>query len=484
MGRIMKLKPTIGLEIHVELDTESKMFCGCANNADSEPNSNICPVCLGHPGTLPVANEKAVRQVLKTGLALNCDVNQETYFDRKNYFYPDLPKGYQISQHFVPLCENGFLKLGEKKIRIREIHLEEDTCRLIHPAGEKHSLLDCNRAGVPLMELVTEPDLTSPEEARDFAHELYLIFQYLAVSQADMEKGQMRIEANVSLGEKGKLGTKVELKNINSFKAVEAALKHEIKRQQKRIERGEEVTQQTRGWSDVEEKTVAQRSKEAAHDYRYFPEPDLPLIKIAKPYLNDLKAEVPELPHLKRERLASEFKLETKQADFLIQEREMASFFEKTISEFPPRIKRENLQELINLTYNYLTTDLKSLLKERGIGIEKSNITAENFGDLMELVFSGEISSKIAKKVLKEMFKTGADPKHVVKDKGWEKIGGKGELEKFAAEVLKEEKEAAEDFKSGKEEALQFLIGKVMQKTKGRADPEETEKILKNKLSS
>src|SRR3989344_6822214 len=269
-------KPTIGLEIHAELKTNSKMFCSCKNDPDEKrPNFNICPICAGHPGTLPVANEEAIKKVIKAGLALNCQIAEDSKFDRKNYFYPDLPKGYQISQYDKPLCENGYLIIDGRKIRIRRIHLEEDTGSLLHPDGADYSLVNLNRAGVPLMELVTEPDITSGKEARKFAEELRTIFRYLKVSDADMEKGLMRVEVNISVSKTKKFGTKVEIKNLNSFKVVEKAIDFEIARQQEVLESGEEVVQETRGWHDKKEITFSQRQKESAHDYRYFPEPDL-----------------------------------------------------------------------------------------------------------------------------------------------------------------------------------------------------------------
>jgi aspartyl-tRNA(Asn)/glutamyl-tRNA(Gln) amidotransferase subunit B len=278
----MKYTPVIGLEIHVELGTKSKMFCSCKNDAEEKnPNTNVCPVCMGHPGTLPVINEEAVKRVIKTGLALSSKISETSKFDRKNYFYPDLPKGYQISQYDQPLCQGGYLELMGRKIKITRVHLEEDTGRLIHPVGADHSLVDYNRVGVPLMELVTEPDITSAEEAWKFAQELQLLLRYLGVSTADMEKGQMRVEANISLGIGGKLGTKVEIKNLNSFRAVERGIDYEIKRQAEVLDSGEKVIQETRGWNDNAGETVSQRIKEEAHDYRYFPEPDLPSLLIS-----------------------------------------------------------------------------------------------------------------------------------------------------------------------------------------------------------
>ena len=308
------LQPTIGLEIHVELNTRSKMFCSCPNDPNEQhPNINVCPVCMGHPGVLPVINKEAVRKTIKVGVALNCQISTHSRFDRKSYFYPDLPKGYQISQFYIPLCQNGYLRINGRKIRIKEIHLEEDTGRLVHSSKDNCSLVDFNRAGVPLMELVTEPDLKSAKEARQFAQELQLILRYLGVSNADMEKGQMRVEANVSLGKEGRLGTKVEIKNLNSFRSVERGIEYEIKRQKEILDSGKRVIQETRGWDEKQEVTESQREKEYAHDYRYFPEPDLPPLHIDSVYLKGIKAEIPELPEERRKRFVREYALSQKE---------------------------------------------------------------------------------------------------------------------------------------------------------------------------
>ncbi|MDP3954438.1 MAG: Asp-tRNA(Asn)/Glu-tRNA(Gln) amidotransferase subunit GatB, partial [bacterium] len=318
----MAYTTTIGLEIHVELKTKSKMFCSCLNNSDEkQPNVNVCPVCMGHPGTLPVINQEALKMVIKTGLSLNSLVPEHSKFDRKNYFYPDLPKGYQISQYDEPLCLGGFLNILDKKIRITRVHLEEDTGKLLHPAGVDYSLVDFNRAGIPLMELVTEPDITSAKEARLFAEELRLILRYLNVSDADMEKGQMRVEANISLRKSKKLGTKVEIKNLNSFRSVEYGINYEVERQRKILESGKKIIQETRGWDDAKEVTVSQRVKEEAHDYRYFPEPDLPPLSFSPQDIQKIKDEIPELPQQKRERFKKQFKLEDKDIEIFVQNR-------------------------------------------------------------------------------------------------------------------------------------------------------------------
>jgi aspartyl-tRNA(Asn)/glutamyl-tRNA(Gln) amidotransferase subunit B len=483
-NKTMEYYPKIGLEIHIELKTKSKMFCNCKNDPDEKhPNINICPVCLGHPGTLPVINQEAVKKTIKTGLALNCEISRHTFFERKNYFYPDLPKGYQISQYSTPLCKNGFLEIDGKKIRIRRVHLEEDTGKLIH---EKDcSLVDFNRAGIPLMELVTEPDIESPKEARKFAEELQLILRYLEVSDADMEKGEMRVEANISVSEKrDTLGTKVEIKNLNSFKAVENALEYEIERQKKILESGKKVAQETRGWDPAREITFPQREKEEAQDYRYFPEPDLPPLEITQEMIEKIRAEIPELPQQKRKRLKREYGLDGKSIEIFVKDKDFGEYFEKVVSEFDPNLPREKLSRLIKLATNYLTTDLLGLLKGASVKGEDFLITPENFAEFISLIKDGKISSKIAKIVLEEMFKTGADPSQIIEEKGLVLITDKEEIEKIAHQVISENQKAVLDFKKGKETALQFLIGQVMAKTKGKVNPKLAREILLKILKS
>ncbi len=475
-----KYQPTIGLEIHVELDTKSKMFCSCPNNPEERrPNVNICPICLGHPGTLPVINGQAVKKVIKTGLALNCQIPEYSKFDRKNYFYPDLPKGYQISQLYQPLCRNGFSEINKKKIRIREVHLEEDTGKLVHPEGTDYSLVDFNRAGVPLMELATEPDIKSAKEARKFAEEFHLLMHYLDVSDADMEKGQMRIEVNISLSKKKEvLGTKVEIKNLNSFRAVEQAIEYEIKRQTEILDKGKKVIQETRGWEDTKGITVSQREKETAQDYRYFPEPDLPPLHITQDTVSEIKTEVPELPPKKRERLAREYGLDEMSAEIFVYNKNLGEYFEKAVSELPPNLAKENLFKLIKLASNYIITDLQGLLKGTSIASSNFRITPENFAEFITLIYSGQISSKIAKQVLGEMFKTGADPSHIIEEKGLIQITDQSEIEKIIKEVISKNPKAVADFKSGKANAFQYLIGQLMAATKGKANPETASKLL------
>jgi len=496
----MNYQPVIGLETHVELNTKSKMFCDCLNDPNERhPNVNICPTCTAQPGSLPVINKEAVRKVIKTGLALNCQIPEYSKFDRKNYFYPDLPKGYQISQYDMPLCKEGYLEIDGKKIRIRRVHLEEDTGRLVHPKGEDYSLVDFNRAGIPLMELVTEPDLRLAKEARRFSEELQLILRYLSVSDADMEKGQMRAEVNISLlpatdshrletdlrGYKdNELGTKVEIKNLNSFRAVEKALDYEIERQAKVLKTGKKVIQETRGWDDIKGVTVSQREKEEAHDYRYFPEPDLPILHLGTPeYLNEIKAEIPELPQQKRERLRREYELDEKSIDFFVFNKDLGEYFEKVVSEFDPRLPHTKIFNLIKLATNYLITDLQGLLKGASVSGEDFLITPENFAEFITLIYEGKISSKIAKMVLGEMFKTGADPSHIIEEKGLIQITDTATIEKIIKEVISKNQKAVEDFKKGKAHAFQYLIGQIMAQTKGKASPPIVRDILKKTLT-
>jgi aspartyl-tRNA(Asn)/glutamyl-tRNA(Gln) amidotransferase subunit B len=522
-------KPTIGLEIHIELDTQSKMFCSCKNDPDEKyPNVNICPICMGHPGTLPTINKEAIKKVLKTALALNCEIQKGTFFERKNYFYPDLPKGYQISQYAAPIGKNGYLEIPIteekfnsqksqipntksqtssksqilnpklKKIRIERIHLEEDTGKLIHPEGEDYSLIDFNRAGIPLMELVTEPDIESAREARAFVYELQLILRYLGVSEANMEKGEMRAEVNISLknqesGIKNQgLGTKVEIKNLNSLRAVERAIEYEIERQREILERGERVIQETRGWDEKKETTYSQREKEEAHDYRYFPEPDLPPLTFNKEFLQEIKSEIPELPQARRERFKREYQLSDKEIELYVSQKDLGEYFEKVCSELREWIKEKKLEEkieeeefkkLVKLASNYIASDLQGLLKGASVTGEDFLITPENFAEFCSMIYTGEISSKIAKTLLKEMFATGADPSQIIEEKGLRQITDERELVKIVKEVIAKNPKPVKDYKEGKEAALQFLVGQVMAQTKGKANPEIVNKILKKLLS-
>jgi len=482
----MKYEPTIGLEIHVELKTKTKMFCASLNDPNEKrPNVNVCPVCMGHPGTLPVINQEAVRYVLICGRALNGKLADYSQFDRKNYFYPDLPKGYQISQYKFPLVEGGELEVEIKnqksKIKITRIHLEEDAGRLIHAKDETSSLVDFNRAGVPLMELVTEPCINSGEQARKFAEELQLVLRCLDISDADMEKGQMRVEVNISLAVKpplggltAKLGTKVEIKNLNSFRSVERVVEYEIKRQTAVLEAGEKVIHETRGWDEDKQKTFSQREKEMAHDYRYFPEPDLPPLKISELGF-DLR--LPELPEEKRKRFKEKYELKEEAVEIFVRDFTMGKFFESAISHLSDEPK-----ETVSLASNYITSDLAGLLKESGKTFSDLKINPEMFAKLIAMADKGEISSRATKDVLKIMFEQGRDPEQIVKEKGLEQTSDDSFLKNIVEEVVKNNSAAVGEYKNGKENALQFLVGRGMKLSKGKANPAVLQKLLKEKL--
>ena len=486
IGIMRAYKPTIGLEIHAELNTPQKMFCSCANDPDEkEPNKNICPVCAGHPGAIPTINREAVLAVAKLGLAVGGKVLERTKFDRKNYFYPDLPKGYQISQYDEPIVLGGMLK----GVRLTRVHLEEDTGKLLHQLpgetrGTDATYVDLNRAGVPLMELVTEPDIHDADTALEFARELQLLLRYLGISDADMEKGHMRVEANLSVSTDDTLGTKVEVKNINSFRAVRDAIAYEIERQTELLERGERVLQETRGWDEKKGVTFSQRTKEEAHDYRYFPEPDLPPIELKKEELRDIERSIPELPEAKRIRFASEYKIPTGHAlEVLIEDRHMAAFFEDSVSELLTEDIGEESAAYTQLLLNYLTSDARGIVKANGGDIRSFKVTPENFADLIVLVGKGEISSRTAKDVLKKMAETGLDPREIVKNENLLQISDTEELKRTVIAVIGASPKAVADFKKGKESALKFLIGSAMRELRGRGDPAQLQALFEEYLA-
>jgi len=471
----MNYIPKIGLEIHAHLNTETKMFCDSPNNPEEEnPNTNVCPVCMGYPGVLPTINREAVRSVLRTGLAVGGKLADYSQFDRKNYFYPDLPKGYQISQYKFPLVVGGVLN----DIKITRIHLEEDAGKLVH--FEDYTGVDFNRAGVPLMELVTEPDIVSAKQARIFAEELRLLLRYLDVSDADMEKGQMRIEANISLGNQlgssaSKLGTKAEVKNLNSFKIVEQAINYEIERQGKILEKGDKIVQETRGWDESKQQTFSQRSKEEAHDYRYFPEPDLPPLRISQiKSFQNLEETLPELPWQKRERFQKEYGIKENVINNFINNLNLANFFEKVIAKAG--------KDKAELAANYIDSDLIGLMKNKALAFEKVLVTPENFADLIIMIFEGKISSRVGKDVLKEMIETGAEPQVVVKEKGLEQTNDMGTIEFSAKKVIEQNLSVVEDYKKGKETSIQFLIGQIMKETRGSINPQKAREVLERLL--
>ncbi|MFC1731678.1 Asp-tRNA(Asn)/Glu-tRNA(Gln) amidotransferase subunit GatB [candidate division KSB1 bacterium] len=470
----MKYTPTIGLEIHAELKTKTKMFCNSKNDPDEKrPNVNVCPVCMAHPGTLPVINKEAVKHVLRVGLSLGGGLADFTEFDRKNYFYPDIPKGYQISQYKYPLISGGSLN----GIEITRIHLEEDTARSVHDTG-KESLIDFNRAGIPLMELVTEPVITNATDASDFARELQLLLRYLKASDANMEKGEMRVEANISVSKTEKMGTKVEIKNLNSFKVVEKAIAYEIERQAKVLDDGGEVIQETRGWDENKQITFSQRIKEESHDYRYMPDPDLPKLKISEiqEFKKDvLLKELPELPWEKRSRYIEELGIKKQDADLFMYNEGYRTLLEEYVI---PAFKND--KKKFSLAVNYIASDVAGITSRIG---ERSIPLDSNFIELIEMISAGEISSRGAKDILSVLLEDGGDPKDIAESKGVLQENNEEKLLELINEIVLENKEAVEEYKSGKESALQFLIGQGMQKSKGSANPQALKKILLESLN-
>ncbi|MCD6289263.1 MAG: Asp-tRNA(Asn)/Glu-tRNA(Gln) amidotransferase subunit GatB [Anaerolineae bacterium] len=469
----------IGMEVHAQIITRSKMFCGCsADYAGAPPNTHVCPVCLGMPGVLPVINRKAVEQTVRTGLALNCEIASTAVFARKNYHYPDLPKGYQISQYELPLCRNGWLEIelpdGQKRrIRIRRAHLEEDTGKLTH-VGE-HSLIDFNRAGVPLLEIVTEPDIRSAEEAYAYVTRLRQILRYLGVSTGDMEKGAMRCEVNVSVRPVGstELGTKVEIKNLNSFRSVRLSLEYEIRRQIAALERGEAVKQVTMGWDEERGRTVLQRSKESAEDYRYFPEPDLPPLELSEEWVDELRRALPELPAARRDRFMSLYGLARKEADLLTEERAVADFFEAAVQEYAGEPRA---------IANWIMGELFRLLNTAGLEITEMKVTPSGLAELQTLVDRSTINLNTAKQVLDIMFRTGRSPATIVESEGLAQVSDQGELAAIVARVIEEHPEEVARYRGGKTNVLGWLMGQVMRATRGKANPRIARRLLQEAL--
>lgn len=492
----MQLEPVIGLEIHVQLTTKSKMFCSCANIfGDVVPNTAICPICLGYPGTLPVPNKQAIEWIQLAGAALNCELAKESRFDRKSYFYPDLPKGYQISQFDKPFCGKGKLTVlvdgQEVTIGITRIHLEEDAAKNTHPTGADYSLVDYNRAGTPLMEIVTEPDIKNPGQAKAFLQELQRIMRALGISDADMEKGQMRADANISLHPVGetKLYPKTEIKNVNSFKFVERALQYEIERQTKLWEKGETPQHATRGWDSTTGKTLPQRTKEEASDYRYFPEPDIPPFTFSDEQLTATKNAVPELPGDKAKRLVRQTGIPIEQAQLLIESYSLSAFYEEAVSELQDievaevAVSKEELPGLVKLLANLALRDLRGLMQQKNLAYpETLKISPEDFAELVVIVHEGKINSGAVGQVLQEMQATGGDPHPIIKKLGLEQVNEAGDLERYADEVISEQPQVVAKIKEGKEAAIQFLMGQVMAKSGGRANPKTIIEILRKKI--
>jgi aspartyl-tRNA(Asn)/glutamyl-tRNA(Gln) amidotransferase subunit B len=487
----MEFETVIGLEVHAQLLTRTKMFCRCsADYANAPPNTHVCPVCLGMPGVLPTINRQAVENTLMTALALNCTIPEYTRFDRKNYPYPDLMKGYQISQSYAPIGCNGWLSVeldGEKRrVGISNVHLEEDVAKLVHRTsdGETYSLVDVNRSGVPLMEIVGEPDLRSPEEARQYLMQLRSILQYLGVSTANMEEGSFRCDANISIRPVGgpRSSTKVEVKNMNSFRAVYHALEYEAKRQRKVAEEGKRIAQETRGWVEEESKTVSQRSKEQAHDYRYFPEPDLLPLTVGKDWIEKIRARLPELPEVKRDRFISEYGLPLYDADLLTGSSATADYFEAVVKTGEPADLSQ--PERAKLGSNWMLGEVSRIMNENNIDAVgfSGKIGPGRLARLLSLTSQGVINAPVAKSVLEEMFKTGKSAEEIISGQGLSQISDTDELEKAVIAVIGANPQPVSDFRSGKEQALKFLVGQVMKATKGRANPRVVNDLLKKKL--
>ncbi|MBN17947.1 MAG: Asp-tRNA(Asn)/Glu-tRNA(Gln) amidotransferase GatCAB subunit B [Chloroflexi bacterium] len=481
---MMTYQTVIGLEVHVQLLTKSKMFCDCSSKYQNEPtNSIICPICLGLPGSLPNINQMAINLGIKTSLALNCEISSYTKFDRKNYSYPDLMKGYQISQFDLPLATNGFVKImndnNDQSIRINRLHLEEDVAKLIHinEKNNSYSLIDINRSGVPLMEIVTEPDIKSPEEAREYLIKLRSIIKYLDVGTGNMEEGSFRCDANISLKKinEKKLGTKVEIKNLNSLKSVYRALKYEIKRQTTLLNSEKKIIQETRGWSEINNETVAQRTKEYAADYRYFPEPDLPLIKIEKKFIEDIKNTLPELPEEKSKRFQKQYQLNKYNSDLLTINKQTAEFYESTVKNTQPTFAKS--------VSNWMLGELNKLLKKYDKNIDQQKIIPKNFKGLLKLIESGKLNNASAKIVFEDMFLNGGDPKEISLKKNLIQSVQDNDLEPIIEKIISDNPKAIKDFISGNENVLKFLVGQVMKETKGKANPKNIENLLSAQLS-
>jgi aspartyl-tRNA(Asn)/glutamyl-tRNA(Gln) amidotransferase subunit B len=477
----VEYEPVIGLEVHAQLLTKSKIFCGCSTAFGEEPNTLTCPVCTGQPGSLPVVNRKAVEFAIKLGLATHCRIAPYSLFARKNYFYPDLPKGYQISMYELPVAEDGFVEITidgrERRIKLIRIHLEEDAGKLKHgetPETASFSYVDFNRTGVPLVEIVSGPDIRSPQEAGDYLRELRAILQYLEVSTGDMEKGNFRCDANVSVRPKGQkeFGTRTELKNMNSFRHVEMALEYEIKRQISLLDDGEEVVQETRLWDVNQGITVSMRGKEEAHDYRYFPDPDLVPLSIDESWIEEIRKSLPELPSEKRERFIKKYHIPHYDATILTSTKPLSEYYEATVHEFPEP----------KTVSNWIMGDLLRELKRDEREIDECPVTPRHLAEMLSMIKDGTISGKIAKDVFEEMYQTGERPGKIVRDKGWTQILDIGEIERAIEKAIQANPKLVEDFRKGKEKLFGFFVGEVMKETKGKANPKLLNELLKEKL--
>jgi aspartyl-tRNA(Asn)/glutamyl-tRNA(Gln) amidotransferase subunit B len=474
----MKFEPVIGLEVHAQLNTATKIFCGCSTAFGAPPNTHTCPVCLGMPGVLPVLNRKVVEFTLRMALATHCDINPESRFARKNYFYPDLPKGYQISQYELPIARSGWTEIqaggDRKRIGINRIHMEEDAGKLIHDPLRPVSRVDFNRTGVPLIEIVSEPDLRSPEEAGAYLRQLRAIVRYLGICDGNLEEGSFRCDANVSIRPFGRqtFGTRAELKNLNSFKHVEKALQYEIMRQTETLRDGGRVTQETRLWDPDRNRSTSMRGKEEAHDYRYFPDPDLLPLTISTEWIERVRHELPELPEAKRDRFVEDYGLPAYDADLLTTDRELADYFETCLETF-------NNPKPVS---NWIMGPLLGLLNTAGKSIDASPVSPENLGRLLQLIEEGVISGKIAKTVFDEMAVSGHAPDRIVKERGLVQVSDASQIENAADKVMAENADEVQAYRAGKTKLLGFFVGQVMRETKGKANPQVVNKVLKEKL--
>jgi len=476
---MMNYEAVIGLEVHAELLTKTKIFCNCTTEFGGEPNTHVCPVCLGLPGTLPVLNKKVVEYAVKAGLALNCEISKFSKMDRKNYFYPDLPKAYQISQYDLPLCKNGYVEIEtsdgvKKKIGLTRIHIEEDAGKLMHENVDG-SLVDYNRTGVPLIEIVSEPDMRTPEEAYLYLTKLKSVLEYSEVSDCKMQEGSLRVDTNVSVRPVGskEFGTKIELKNLNSFKAVQKALEYEIKRQIRLIEDGEMIVQETRRWNEQKGITESMRSKEEAHDYRYFPDPDLVPIIVSDEWKEEIRKSLPEMPEHKKERFITQYGIPEYDASVITSSKPLADFFEKCVLEYSSA----------KTVSNWIMGEMMRLLKETGKEVEEVLIKPHQMASLLNLIDNGTITGSIAKTVFEEMFATGKNPEEIVEEKGLKQLSNEDEIREIALKVIEDNPKSVEDYKNGKDKAIGFLVGQIMKATKGKANPQLANKILLEELS-
>ncbi|MGK5093091.1 Asp-tRNA(Asn)/Glu-tRNA(Gln) amidotransferase subunit GatB [Deltaproteobacteria bacterium TL4] len=475
----MELEPVIGLEIHAQMATESKIFCRCSTEFGRAPNDNTCPVCLGLPGVLPVLNGKVVENAIKLGLATHCKIRMDSQFARKNYFYPDLPKAYQISQYDRPICEKGWVDIEvegvSKRIGITRIHMEEDAGKLVHEEQGEHSFVDLNRAGIPLLEIVSEPDLRTSAEAKAYMEKIHSLVSYLGVCNGNMEKGELRCDANVSLRPQGQaaFGTRTETKNLNSFRFVQQAINYEIERQTEVLFEGETIVQETRLWDSQRKITYSMRSKEDAHDYRYFPDPDLPVVQITQAQIENLRQTLPELPEAKAQRFQEHYGLKERDVAALVVNREVADYFEEVIS----------LGGEPKLVCNWLNSEFARVMNETQKGLKDLNITPEKLQELLGLVQSKSVSSSMAKKVFEEMLRTGKSPKAIVEDKSLSQMSDEVALSQMVADLMAANPDQVAQYRSGKTKIISFFIGQLMKATKGKANPEIINRLLEEKLN-